>query len=159
MWVLGLNICKDNKGYSAILIPIILSLILCFVALVFDFGRVLILKHQLQSSADSAALAGASMVKVEFATDSNGAFQFDSNVISIVEDKALSEADKMFDKNMDELKLESKGIQILETKGEVVQSQAFKYHIRARIPMFLSVNFLKTKEQEDITIVSEAKPT
>jgi len=151
-------ILRNQKGYSVILVPIILSLIASFVALNFDFGRVFILKHQLQSVADSAAVAGASMIKVEFLVDSNGRFQFDNTQINMVDEKVYSEAELVYNKNMEILRLQEKGITILEKKGTIKDGKSFEYYIKATVPMGLGIKLLGLKDMQEITIVSEAEP-
>lgn len=144
------------KGYSLVLVPIILGLVLSFVALVFDFGRAFILKHQLQSAADAAAVAGASMVKVEFAVDDEGKFKFDKTVLNLVEQKAYEEADYYFERNITELI--EKGVNILEKKGLVKEGPCFEYYVKAEIPIYLASVFLGTPGKQTVTVVAQAKP-
>ena len=61
-----LEILSKTKGYSLIFIPIMIPVVLALIVLVFDFGRMVLIKHQLQAATDAAAIAGTSKVIVKF---------------------------------------------------------------------------------------------
>lgn len=54
------KLLKNQKGVLSTTFAILLPLILIVMAMVLDGARIFVLKHELQSVADSAALAGAS---------------------------------------------------------------------------------------------------
>lgn len=147
-----------NDGFSVLMVPIVLSLILAFVALGIDFGRVIILKHQLQTVADASAIAGVSMIKLQFGLDEDGKYNFDEINIKMIDEKSYEQAETVYEKNMELLGLESKGIEILEHTSEISDEETFRFLIRARIPMFLGANFLGTNNDQSITVFAEAKP-
>jgi len=150
---------QNKKGYSLVLVPIVLTMVLSLIALTFDFGRVLVLKHQLQSAVDAAAIAGASMVKIEFAVDADGKFQYNTTTKNLSEQKALTEADNYFDKNITAMQLEEKGISILESKGTVKDGQTFEYYAKAKIPVTLAAIFLGSEKAQNVTVIADAKTT
>ena len=154
---MGNDLYKEN-GYSIVLVPIILVLIVGFFSLVFDITRVFILKHQLQSVVDSAAIAGASMIKVEFAVDADQKIQFNNLNITYVDEKVYSEANKYFEKNIEVLQLKEKGIKILDNKGTINGELKFEYYVKAEMPMMIAPSLLGLSNLQVINVRSEAKP-
>ena len=154
---MGNDLYKEN-GYSIVLVPIILVLIVGFFSLVFDITRVFILKHQLQSVVDSAAIAGASMIKVEFAVDADQKIQFNNLNITYVDEKVYSEANKYFEKNIEVLQLKEKGIKILDNKGTINGELKFEYYVKAEMPMMIAPSLLGISNLQVINVRSEAKP-
>lgn len=59
------RLLKSQKGVLSTIFAILLPLILIVMALVLDGFRIFVLKHELQSVADSSALAGASAVQAK----------------------------------------------------------------------------------------------
>lgn len=55
---------KSESGQSAVLFAVILTALIGVLALVIDFGRPALVARRLQNAADSAALAGASLLPV-----------------------------------------------------------------------------------------------
>jgi len=147
-----------NEGFSLLMIPIVLSLILAFVSLGVDFGRVIILKHQLQSIADASALAGASMIKLQFATDDHGKYDFDKLNIELIDEMAHEQSNIVYEKNLQILGIENKGVEIIQHTSEITDEEIFRVIISAKIPMFLGEKFLGTKDIESITVFADAKP-
>ena len=153
------NDLRKKNGYSIVLVPIILGLIVGFFSLVFDVTRVFILKHQLQSAVDSAAIAGASMIKVEFAVGEDEKIQLDNINITYVDEKVYSEANRYFEKNIEVLQLKEKGVKILENKGTIQDELKFEYYVKAQMPMIIAPSLLGISNLQIINIRSEAKPT
>ncbi len=148
---------SDKGGYSVVMVPIVLSIVLSLVALVFDFSRVFVLKHQLQTAADAAALAGASMVKVEFAKDIQDNFDFNNTTITLVSDKAVREADACFQRNIAELNLDKVLTLPLEKNAIVKDDYTFEYRIKAQIPVTMAAIFLGHGGIQSITVIAEAQ--
>lgn len=148
---------RDKKnGYSLILVPIAITIIFCFVALVIDIGRVLIIRFQLQSVVDSASIAGASMIKVEYPFDGKN-YDFTKTKITLLEDKAIVEADKYFEKNIGNLVLDNRGVKILEKKSQAIDGNRFQYYIKVQIPVSLMAKMIGTNGIQKITIISESE--
>lgn len=141
------------------MVPVFLGLILVFMAVVIDIGRVMTLKHQLQSAVDAAAIAGASMVKVEFEFGEDNKFDFNKTNIIMVDEKACNEAVYYFNKNMEALELTKKGITILESKGAVNEDRKFEFRVKAEIPVLLVPKLFGTGGKQTVSIFSEAEPS
>lgn len=151
-------VLQNKKGYSITMIPIIITLLIGFMALGIDYGRVLVLKHQLQSAADAAAIAGASMLKIEFSKDQNGNFDFNNLTTTLVTQKAYDEAENVFQQNTEALNFDKEGIKIIEKTSQIKANNCFQFYVKARIPIFMGMTFLGTKGTQDIYAISEAQP-
>jgi Flp pilus assembly protein TadG len=57
-------VIKNNKGIAAIFLALAIIVLIAFVGLAVDIGYMYVTKGQLQNAADSAALAGASRLKL-----------------------------------------------------------------------------------------------
>src|SRR4051812_45254210 len=84
-----------RRGFSIVYIPVILLLLIAFVAMAVDTGRIRLAKAQLQGASDAAALAGASGVPL---------FTIDSCAVraqKTAQANQVAEADVVLDKNAD----------------------------------------------------------
>lgn len=148
---------KSQAGYTTIIAPIIITLILSFAAFTLDMAKAYLLKHQLQASVDAASLAGASNVTVEFATDEDGIVDLNSTVMKIVEDSADADAEYYFDQNVSLMKLADNGVRILNKKGETKSDQLhYSYEVTADVPMNLAGPFLGTGSRQRVYVYAEA---
>ncbi len=96
---------KDDRGFVTVITAITLPVMLLFAAFALDFGRAFILKHELQSAADAAALAGASQaaLRSEYETWEVQA--------GIVEEWAGWLAEYVFNKNAADNRLQERGVE------------------------------------------------
>jgi uncharacterized membrane protein len=105
--------------FAVFLIAMLLSL-----ALVVDLGNILISRHKIQSIADSASLAGASMTRVQGIYDASGNAIGYTPVVDLA--AATDEANTVIQKNMSDLDLAGAGITITnQTVNEPAANQIY----------------------------------
>ena len=152
---------KDNeKGYSVVVIPIILGVLLLLIAFIFEYGRYVTIKHQLQSVADSAALAGVSMCRVEYSDitdiDNNGIVEDNTKVV-LLNNKAIDEAEKYLNKNFESLNLDK--VEINEDDVIIkVENNTLQIQIKATIRGVFATALFDKDNRLTITIIAKAEP-
>lgn len=127
-----------EEGFILVIIPFIISIVLLFAAFGLDIGYAFVLKHQLQSAADAAALAGTSATTAPFARDEHAKIIPDVVDVQIDPNIAEIEAMLVLDENISLNKLEEKGVTILEKKGEVIDKRTYKVIVKAKIKTLLA---------------------
>ena len=155
-----MKLLANQKGYSIIMVPPVLLVILTLFAFAFDYGRVLLAKHQLQAAADAATIAGSSMIKVLYKdVDYNtGSSENNTTIIEYAsENLVVEEADKVFDLNYEDMKLENKGINITDKQGTLLDGK-FSYKVLGEIDMSTTLSMLTGKTLQSFTVFSESKP-
>ena len=151
-----------ENGYSIVFVPIILGILLLLINFIFEYGRYVTIKHQLQSAADSAVLAGASMCKVKYKNiekiGEDGVVNEDDNtVVELVADKAKSEARSYLDKNLDELKLSMVEIKE-EDKKITVENNTLQLELKAEIKGVFPTALFDEDNGLAITVRAKAEP-
>lgn len=152
----------NENGYSVVVVPIILGILLLLISFIFEYGRYVTIKHQLQSAVDSAALAGASMCKVKYKDikkiDEDKVVSVDDNtVVELVPEKAKNEARSYLNKNLDELKLNMVEIKEDDTKI-TVENNTVQVEIKAEIKGVFLTALFDEDNQLEITIKAKAEP-
>lgn len=154
----------NENGYSVVVVPIILGVLLLLIAFIFEYGRYVTIRHQLQSAVDSAVLAGASMCKVEYdysdneelKVDENGVIVNDMKVV-LVETKAKEEAKNYFDKNRSALKLDN--VDINEDDIDIkVENNNLQMEIKADIRGVFATALFDKDNRLTITVRAKAEP-
>lgn len=157
------DVKKNNEnGYSVVVVPIILGVLLLLITFIFEYGRYVTIKHQLQSAVDSAVLAGVSMCKVKYKDitqigDNDEVVETSNTEIVLVEDKAIGEARNYFDKNLDILKLNTVNINDDDISIKV-ENNTLQMEIKAEIKGVFLTPLFGEDERLIITVRAKAKP-
>lgn len=125
------KLVQDEGGFAVVLVAVFLPILLLFAGFSLDYGRAFMLRHDLQSAADAASLAGASMTT---AVTVDG-----TTTLAIVETWAHPEAELTFWKNIQANRLQEKGVQVLSYRGELqgIDSDRYYFEVEADIQSFL----------------------
>ena len=145
---------KEEKGNILIVAPFLISILLLFGAFGMDTASAFLLKHQIQATADAAALAGASATMAPFARDEYG--EIIPGVVDLQIDPDTADIEAMFvlDQNILNNKLEQKGVTILEKTGEIIDPKNYRVVIKAKIDTPLGFG---TGNEAFRTVVAVAK--
>ncbi|MCR3921748.1 MAG: pilus assembly protein TadG-related protein [Firmicutes bacterium] len=98
---------KEEKGVAALLIALLLPVILLFFALALDIAGLVLVKRQVQATADAAALAGASRFEV-YGEYQGGIFV----PVFEIQPEAADEADKAVVLNADNFNFADRDISL-----------------------------------------------
>ena len=150
----------NENGYSVVVVPIILGVLLLLIAFIFEYGRYVTIKHQLQSAVDSAVLAGVSMCKVEYKDiteiEDDGTVANDTKV-KLVDEKAIEEAERYLDKNLKSLKLDK--VEIVEDSINIeVENNTLQMEIKADIRGVFATALFDKDNRLTITVRAKAEP-
>jgi len=154
---------KNNEnGYSVVVVPIILGILLLLIAFIFEYGRYVTIKHQLQSTADSAVLAGVSMCRVEYVDIKDiveeGIVNTEGNTkVVLLEDKAINEAKKYLNKNLETLKIKNVDVKE-ETVNIYAEDNVLKIELKAEIKGIFVTALFNKDNLLTITIKANAEP-
>jgi hypothetical protein len=119
-----ISILSNEQGLALPLFAVFLIAFLITFALVIDLGNTLISRHKIQSIADSASLAGASMTKVQGIYDGSGNPIGYTPVVDLA--AATDEANNVIQKNLSQLDLAGAGITITnQTVSEPTSNQVY----------------------------------
>lgn len=102
---------KDERGQVLILLAVAMTVLFLFSAMMLDFGRVHLVRTQLQAAVDAAALAGVSQADVKIKIN-----PLTGKIIEkwAVVDKQSSrtEAQRIFNQNINGMNLTAQGVTI-----------------------------------------------
>ena len=152
----------NENGYSVVVVPIILGILLLLIAFIFEYGRYVTIKHQLQSAVDSAVLAGVSMCRVEYLDIKDIGDEGDVNTennteVVLLTDKAIDEAEKYLDKNLESLKI--KNVDISEDNINIyVEDNTLQMELKADIKGIFATALFDKDNRLTITIRAKAEP-
>lgn len=154
----------SENGYSVVVVPIILGVLLLLMAFIFEYGRYVTIKHQLQSAVDSAVLAGVSMCRVEYKNIEDiledGTIKLEDNTkVVLVEDKAIEEAKNYFKKNRESLKLDPQNVKILNDNINIkVEDNTLQMEIKADIKGIFATALFGKDNELAISVRAKAEP-
>jgi uncharacterized membrane protein len=127
---------NDDNGYLVPMSVGFLPIILLFLSFSLDFGRVYLLKHQLQGATDAAALAGTSQFEVRLVFDSNYVLLGTKPVINSA--LADAEATSVFNQNIALTNLVGQGVTIVNTVQNTLDDTHYYYGVTADIPTYIA---------------------
>jgi len=150
----------SESGYSVVVVPIILGILLLLIAFIFEYGRYVTIKHQLQSVVDSSVLAGISMSRVEYIDITNitvdGTVK-DNTKIVLIEDKAINEAKRYLNKNLENLNLDKINIKEEDINFNV-ENNVLQVELKAEIKGIFATALFDKDNRLTITIKAKAEP-
>ncbi len=122
---------KDEKGVTALLIALLLPVILLFFALALDVISLVLVKHQVQATADAAALAGASNFEV------NGVY-YGKELVPVfsILPESIGEAQAVIDMNSKDHEFAGRGIS-LDWYFYGVNTEVFSVTVEVGAPTLL----------------------
>lgn len=94
---------KNEEGQVLIFLLLAMSVLILGAALVVDIGRLYVVRSQIQSAIDAAALAGVSQASAEAVVDSDGIVI--SHNYKVDASAAQAEAQRIFSSNATQMKL------------------------------------------------------
>ena len=152
----------NENGYSIVFVPIILGILLLLISFIFEYGRYVTIKHQLQSAADSAVLAGVSMCKVKYKDiekigEDEVVVEDKNTIVELVADKAKSEARTYLDKNLEELNLNMVDIKE-EDKKITIENNTLQIELKAVIEGVFATALFDEDNGLAITVKAKAEP-
>lgn len=122
---------KDDKGVAALLIALLLPVILLLFALALDVAGLVLLKRQVQTTADAAALAGASRFEVY------GEYQGGTLVpVFQIQPEAANEAQKAISMNADNFQFNDRGVVLAWSHGGIY-TDTFSITMEVEAPTLL----------------------
>lgn len=155
---------KNNEnGYSVVVVPIVLGVLLLLIAFIFEYGRYVTIKHQLQSAVDSSVLAGVSMCRVEYIDikdieETGKVVTEDNTKVVLLKEKAITEARKYLNKNIESLNL--KKVKVDEENDVIfnVVDNTLKLELRAEIQGVFATALFDENNRLDVIVRAEAEP-
>ena len=122
---------KEDRGVAALLIALLLPVILLLFVLALDVAGLVLLKRQVQATADAAVLAGASRFEVY------GEYQGGDLVpVFQIQPEAVDEAQKAIALNADNFKFNDRGIAFEWSHGGIY-TDSFSMTVEVKAPTLL----------------------
>jgi len=148
---------KDDRGNTAVIFALLLPVILLFFAVVLDLGNVLLIKRQLQATADAAALAGVDAFEFVTTSDLDNPVEITLNMAEV--NKEIENVIAVYTDNYDFIE---RGIDVEATSWPIGNIQdnisvALGVELIGTFPTLLVGYFIEMQSEITLTVESNSE--